>query len=94
MTLAQIRDWLKNHQRRQRFGESVPSISEIADRAGLSRQTVYALLRDERSEFGEVAQMRLARVIQHISADPAYHHSKLMRLCLSSDGFRLCMGSR
>lgn len=92
MTLAQIREWLRLHQRRQRLGEFVPSISQIAEMAGISRQTLYALLRDDRSEFGEVAQIRLSRVIQQISADPAYQQTRLMRLSLSLDGPRLRIG--
>ena len=94
MTLLQIRVWLSRHQRRQRLGESVPSISEIADKAGISRQTLYALLRDDRSEFGEIAQIRLSRVIAQISADPAYQHSKLIRVSLSSGSPRLQFGYR
>ena len=94
MTLSEIRFWFSWHQRRQRIREAIPSISEIADRAGVSRQTLYALLRDERGEFGEVAQIRLSRVIQQISADPAYQQTRLMRLRLSPDGPRLRIGTR
>ncbi len=94
MTLSEIHCWFSRHQRRQRIGESIPSISDIADRAGISRQTLYALLRNERSEFGEVAQIRLSRVIQQISADPAYQQTRLMRLSLSPDGPRLRIGTR
>ena len=94
VSLENIRFWFLHHQRRQRYGESVPSMSDIADMAGLSRQTLYAILRDERSEFGEVAQIRLSRVIVQISADPAYQHSKLMRVNLSSDTPRLQFGFR
>ena len=65
-------NWLKNHQRRLQLGESIPTISKIALMAGISRQTLYAVLRNERTEFGEVAQIRLSRVIQQISGDPAY----------------------
>ena len=83
LSLEELRCWLGRHQHRQRLGEVVPSISDIASRAGLSRQTVYALLRDERTEFGEVAQIRLSRVIQQISADPAYRRTRLMSVDLS-----------
>jgi len=62
--------------------------------AGISRQTLYALLRDDRSEFGEVAQIRLSRVIQQISADPDYQKTPLMRVDLSSGEPRLCFGYR
>lgn len=94
MTLSEIRLWFSWHQRRQRIREVIPSISDIADRAGVSRQTLYALLRDERGEFGEVVQIRLSRVIQQISADPAYQQTRLMRLSFSPDGPRLRIGTR
>ena len=94
LALSELRGWFKQHQHRQRFGESVPTISDIADRAGISRQTLYALLRDDRSEFGEVAQIRLSRVIAQISADPAYQNSKLMRVSFSSGTPRLQFGFR
>ena len=94
LSIAQIRDWFDKLKRRRELGEVVPSVSEIAERACLSRQTVYALLRDERPEFGATAQMRLSRVIQKISADPAYQQTRLMRLSLSPDGPRLHIGTR
>ena len=55
LSIAQIRDWFDKLKRRRELGEVVPSVSEIAERACLSRQTVYALLRDERPEFGATA---------------------------------------
>jgi len=94
ISLCFIRSWFEDHRRRQRLGESIPSTSVIADRAGISRQTLYALLRNERSEFGEVAQIRLSRVIQQIAVDPAYQQTRLMRLTLSPEGPRLRIGTR
>ncbi len=94
MTLSEIHCWFSRHQRRQRIGESIPSISDIADRAGISRQTLYALLRNERSEFGEVAQIRLSRVIRQISADSAYQHTRLMTVDLSGGTPRLVLGGQ
>jgi hypothetical protein len=93
LSIVQIRDWFDKLKRRRELGEVVPSVSDIAERACLSRQTVYALLRDERPEFGARAQIRLSRVIQQISADPAYQQTRLMRLSLSPDGPRLHIGT-
>ena len=62
LSIREIRSWLDLLKRRRSLGENVPSISEVAYRACISRQTLYALLRDQRSEFGEVAQIRLSRV--------------------------------
>ena len=89
LTLVQIREWLKTHQRRVRLGDSRITLTEIATRAQVSRQTIYALLRDERSEFGRVAQIRLSKIIVQISTDPAYQHSKLMQVRLTPSGARL-----
>ena len=94
LSIREIRSWFDLLRRRRALGESVPSISEVAYWACLSRQTLYALLRDQRSEFGEVAQIRLSRVILQISADPAYQQTRLMRLNLSLDGPRLHIGAR
>ncbi len=93
LPIVQIRNWFDNLRRRRELGEVLPSVSEIAERACLSRQTVYALLRDERPEFGATAQIRLSRVIQQISADPAYQRIRRMRLSLSSGGPRLHIGN-
>jgi len=94
VSLSQIREWLVSHQYRRRIGDPIISISQLAYMAGISRQTLYALLRNERSEFGEVAQIRLSRVIAQISADPAYQQTRLMRLTLSPNGPRLRIGIR
>jgi hypothetical protein len=94
LSIVQIRDWFDNLKRRRELGEIVPSISEIAQRACLSRQTVYALLRDERPEFGATAQIRLSRIIEQISADPAYRHTRLMSVDLSGGTPRLRFGGQ
>jgi len=76
LSIREIRSWLDLLKRRRSLGENVPSISEVAYRACISRQTLYALLRDQRSEFGEVAQIRLSRVIRQISANSDYQNTR------------------
>ena len=83
LSIREIRSWFDLLRRRRALGERVPSVSEVAYWASLSRQTLYALLRDQRSEFGEVAQIRLSRVIQQISSNPAFLQTRLMRVDLS-----------
>ena len=92
LSLNQIRIWLDTHQRRLKFESSLPTIVAIANRSGVSRQTLYAILRDERSEFGEVAQIRLSRVIQQISSEPSYHYSNMARIDLSGATPRIRFG--
>ena len=81
-------------RQRRDLGENVPTLTEIARRACLSRQTIYAFLGHKRSEFGEVAQIRLSRVIQQISADLAYKQTRLMSIDLTTEIPTLRFGVR
>ena len=92
LSLSSIIDFLNRHKRASKNGSGAIGISEIARRAGISRQTVYALMRNSRSEFGESAQIRLSRVIQQISADPAYPQGRVMRIDLSGGAPRIRFG--
>ena len=93
MSLAELRQWFDVLKRRRNLGEAVPTVTEVANRAGISRQTVYALIRNERTEFGEVAQIRLSRVITQISSDPSFQHTRLMRVSIESGRPSLSFGS-
>jgi|GEM_PF-1932070 len=92
LSLQDIREFLLIHQARLRFDQHISTISDLAGRAGISRQTIYAILRNERTEFGEVAQIRLSRVIQEIASDPSYQVSRMMRLDLSGAAPRIRFG--
>ncbi len=94
MTVLEIQNSLLNIRKRRELGENVPTLTEIARRACLSRQTIYAFLGNERSEFGEVAQIRLSRVIAQISADPAYRHTRLLKVDLSGSAPTLVLGGQ
>ena len=92
LTIRKIQFWLKAHQKRLQHGEPVISISSLADKAGISRQTLYAILNGERSEFGQVAQIRLSRVIKQISSDSSYQQSKMARIDLTGAMPRIRFG--
>ena len=92
LSLAQIRSWLQAHQKRLQYGDLVIPISAIANKAGISRQTLYAVLNGDRTEFGQVAQIRLSRVIQEITSHPDYQVSRMMRLDLSGVAPRIRFG--
>jgi len=92
LSIQQIQRWLTHHQKRLQYGDPVPPMTSIANRAGISRQTLYAVLNGERAEFGQVAQIRLSRVIQEITSHPDYQVSKMMRLDLSGAGPRIRFG--
>ena len=92
LSINQIQSWLQAHQKRLQFGDLVIPMSAIAIKAGISRQTLYAVLNGERAEFGQVAQIRLSRVIQEITSHPDYQVSKMMRLDLSGAAPRIRFG--
>jgi predicted DNA-binding transcriptional regulator AlpA len=92
LSISQIQTWLNAHQKRLQHGDPVLPISAIANRAGISRQTLYAVLNGERTEFGQVAQIRLSRVLQEITSQPDYQVSKMMRLDLTSATPRIKFG--
>ena len=92
LSIAQIQSWLQAHQKRLQYGDLVIPISAIANKAGISRQTLYAVLNGERAEFGQVAQIRLSRVIQEITSHPDYQVSRMMRLDLSGVAPRIRFG--
>lgn len=92
LTIRKIQFWLKAHQKRLQHGEPVISISSLADKAGISRQTLYAILNGERTEFGQIAQIRLSRVIKQISSDSSYQQSKMARIDFSGSCPRIKFG--
>jgi predicted transcriptional regulator len=92
LSCNQINDWLRTHQRRLKMGDTPITMSAIANSAGISRQTLYAVLNGERAEFGQVAQIRLSKAIQEITSHPDYQVSKMMRLDLSCPTPRIRFG--
>jgi len=92
LSITQIQLWLKAHQKHLRHDDSIPPISAIADRVGISRQTLYAIINGERSEFGQVAQIRLGKVISQISSKPSYQRSNMARVDLTGVTPRIKFG--
>lgn len=92
LTIKQIQSWLKAHQKRLQHGDPVIQISAISIKAGISRQTLYAVLNGDRAEFGEIAQIKLSRVIGQISSEPSYQHSKMARIDLTGTMPRIRFG--
>lgn len=91
-SIKEIQVWLKFHQKRLEFDDTCLSMSSIADRAGISRQTLYAVLNNNRTEFGQIAQIRLSRVIGQISSETTYKHSKIARIDLTAAAPRIKFG--
>ena len=67
--LARIQALLKQHQRRLRAGDALPTIVEIANRAGIHRDTIYALLNGDRV-CGRT-QYALSRVMREVEVETA-----------------------
>jgi len=84
LTIKQIQEALKWHQKRLSMGDDIPTISELADIAGISRQTLYKFMKGERTEFGEVAQIRLSRMLMRVSEEPSYMQTNIARIDLTS----------
>jgi len=92
LSIQQIQKALKWHQKRLSMGDDIPTMSVLAELAGISRQTLYKFIKGERSEFGEVTQIRLSRLITKISSDMSYQSSKIARVDLSSGAPRIRFG--
>ena len=91
LSLNQIRDWLRVHQRRLAAGDKLPSISEIARRAGLHRDTIYALLNGDHVEAR--TQLGVSRVIREVEEETvAYPKSKLLSISIRDGKPSIRMG--
>ena len=83
LSLNQIRDWLRLNIKRRSLGDSfLPTVQEIANRAGLHRDTVNALMAGDHVETR--TQYGLSRVIREIEQDTAtLPRSKVMCIRIS-----------
>ena len=91
LTMKQIRLQLSLHQKRLKAGDASPSLTELAKKAGIHRDTIYAILNGERvSERTQYALSRVLRELeQEISLTPK---TKLMSLSFNQRGVSLHIG--
>ena len=92
LSREQLRQWLQLHQKRLAYGDEVTSMTDIAKLACISRQTLYKVIEDDRSQFGQAVQTRLSLVVGRIAAEPRYQHSKVSRIDLSGGTPRIRFG--
>ena len=85
LSLASIRQWLEAHQQRLRAGDGLPTVTDIADRAGISRQRLYNLMRDDRTQFGDAVQIRISRIIHQIDEESGANKTNLMRIAVGQN---------
>lgn len=91
LSFDQIRESLKVHQRRLKAGDELSSMSELARRAGVHRDTIYAVMKGDR--INERTQYALSRVMREIEEETAGKpQTRLLSVNLSQGTPRLCIG--
>jgi len=91
LTQTQIREWLASHQKRLRVGDDLPPITEVANRAGVHRDTLYACMAGDRINLR--SQYALSRVITELEEEMQGRvRTKLMSVSLTGGQARLRFG--
>ena len=89
--LLELRNKLKIHQKRLRSGDILPNLTEIANRSGVHRDTIYALLNGDR--VCQRTQYALSRVLQEVEQETSLTpKTKLMSLSFYQGGVSLQIG--
>ena len=79
------------HQKRLRFGDELQTMSSIADRAGVHRDTLYALLNGER--ISHRSQYAINRALREIEEENVgVTKTRVMHVGIGSQGARLGFG--
>ena len=87
--VSEIRFALKTHQKRLQLGDDLTSITSLAERSGLHRDTIYSLLSGNR--ISEISQIRLSRLIDQLEKEPS-PPNRLMHISLGTNGPKLGFG--
>jgi DNA-binding transcriptional regulator YhcF (GntR family) len=91
MTTDKIYLFLESHRKRLKAGDKLPFFTEIAGRAGIHRDTIYALLNGE--QVSERTQYALTRVMREIEEETAGNmKTRLMSISLNQGMPRLHIG--
>lgn len=91
LPVEHLRKWFRQHQLRLASGDSLPTISAIADRAGIHRDSIYALLAGNR--IAARTQHALSRVIVEVEQQYAGRAmTKVLSISLASGGAVLRFG--
>ena len=86
-----IRTRLKAHQKRLKAGDALPTLTELANRAGIHRDTIYALLNGDR--VCQRTQYALSRVLDEVEQETSLiPKTKLMSLSFNQGGVSLQIG--
>jgi DNA-binding transcriptional regulator YhcF (GntR family) len=90
-SLVNLKLLLAQHQKRLRAGDALPTFTELANRAGIHRDTIYALLNGDR--VCQRTQYALSRVLQEVEEETSLTpKTKLMSLSFNQGGVSLQIG--
>jgi hypothetical protein len=91
LTQTQIREWLASHQKRLRVGDDLPPITEVANRAGVHRDTLYACMAGDRINLR--SQYALSRVVTELEGEiQRKTRTRLMSISLAGGQAQLRFG--
>ncbi len=92
LTQGQIAGWFRLHRRRLKAGDGVPDLVSIARRAGIHRDTIYAVLAGER--INARSQYALSRAVQEIEEETrGVPQTRLMHLQFGAQGTHIGFGA-
>lgn len=84
-----ISNTLRLHQKRLQMGDRLLAMKELAERAGLHRDTLYAAINGDR--ISEISQIRLSRMLDKLAEEPSAP-SRVMHVRLGPQGPSLGFG--
>jgi len=91
LALLDLRNKLKIHQKRLKAGDALPTLTELANRAGVHRDTIYALLNGDR--VCQRTQYSLSRVLREVEQETYLTpKTKLLSLSFNQSGVTLHIG--
>jgi len=91
LSIYQLRTYFKEHQLKLHLGDEMPSISEMARRAEVHRDTIYSLIDGNRINLQ--SQLHLSKVVEEMQVEPSKGSiSKIMNLSITSSGVKIGFG--
>ena len=90
-SISELRQLLLTHQKRLQFGDELQSLTEIAKRAGVHRDTVYACINGDR--INGRTQYALSKALEEIEVENTEKpKTKIMNVSISTKGINLNFG--
>ena len=90
LSRSQISEALRTHQKRLQMGDRLPPLTELADRAGIHRDTLYEALHGRR--VSQASQARLSTMLTALEAQEK-PPSRLMHVQMGPNGLALGFGA-